>query len=161
MPVGIEFRVLGETQLQRSLLRFSARWLNATPAMLAIMKYLERLSEEQFESEGASGSGGWAPLAPATIEFKQRNGYPLEILHRTLLLKNSLTKWSAPGAERHAGPHGFTWGSSVRHGIFHQDGAEANGLPQRRPVDITASQRDDIVKILQGFLVRGIVKVPA
>ena len=161
MPVAIEFAVLGETQLQRSLLRFSARYLNATPAMVAIMKYLERVSEKQFQSEGASGSGGWEPLAESTLDFKHRNGYPLEILHQTFALRNSVTQWHAPGAERFAGPQGFTWGSRLKYGIFHQQGAPKVGLARRPVVDLTESQRDDVVKILQRFIVNGGIKVPA
>lgn len=155
MPVAIEFTVLGETQLQRVLMRFSARTLNAIPVFVQLMKAIESQVEEQFDSEGARGSGGWDELAPATIEFKRRNGYPLEILHRTLTLRNSLTKTMAPGAIRRIDKQSMTFGSSVKYGIFHQKGAPKANLPQRRPVEFTESDRQDYATMIQRYVVTG------
>lgn len=155
MPVAIQFTVLGETQLSRTLMRFSARALNATPALLGVMSQIQDQVEEQFDSEGARGSGGWAPLAPATIEFKRRHGYPLEILHRTLTLRNSLTKNTAAGAIRIVTPKTMTFGSRVQYGIFHQLGAPKSKLPQRRPVEFTEADRQHFAKIIQAYIVTG------
>lgn len=154
MPVTMQFNVLGETQLQRTLLRFNQRALNATPAFASILDEMREQVDSQFASEGGRGSGGWAPLAASTIAFKSRMGYPLEILHRTMALRNSLTE-IAPGSIGVVGPKSMIFGSAIPYGHFHQSGTRK--MPRRRPVDFTEADRQKYVRMLQAYIVEGAV----
>lgn len=153
MPAAISFTVFGETQLERTLLRVSSRTLNALPAFEGIESSLENQAEAQFDSEGGRASGGWAPLAPSTIEFKSRAGYPLDILRRTDDLKDSLTRGSSSGAIRQVSPQMLVFGSSIDYGEYHQSGTSK--MPRRRPFELTNTDRVGAVRVLQTYIMTG------
>lgn len=154
MPVAIDFKVLGETQLSRSLDRWAGTVVDATPAFAEILNHMKEQVSEQFESEGKRGSGGWAELKESTIEFKTRMGYPLEILHRTLALKYSLTaKGNPPGGVATVTPNSLVYGTDIEYAIYHQKGAPRAKLPVRKVIDFTEEDRQSMMKILQAYII--------
>lgn len=154
MPVAIDFKVLGETQLSRSLDRWANTVIDATPAFAQILNHMKEQVSEQFASEGGRGSGGWAELKPETIDFKSRMGYPLEILHRTLALKYSLTaKGNPDGGVATVGPNSLVYGTEIEYAIYHQKGAPNANLPVRKVIDFTEEDRQSMVKILQTYVI--------
>lgn len=155
MPVAIDFTVLGEKQLSRELLRFSERAVNATPAWVKIIEDMMDQIAEQFDSEGNRGSGGWAQLKPETILFKQREGYPLDILLRTQALRDSLIARGAPHQILDIFPDRFTFGSDLFYGNIHMKGSPSTNLPARKPVDFTETDRRGYVNTLQRWIVTG------
>lgn len=154
MPVAIDFKVLGETQLSRSLDRWATTVIDATPAFAELLDHMKEQVSEQFESEGGRGSGGWAELKPETIEFKARMGYPLEILHRTLALKYSLTaKGNPDGGVAAVTPNSLTYGTDIPYAIYHQKGAPRANLPVRKVIDFTEEDRQTMMKTLQAYVI--------
>lgn len=151
----LQFEVFGETQLDRELLRFSGRAINAKPALEAIVENIQRQIDEQFESQGARGSGGWQPIKPATVARKVALGLDPRILHETLRLRESLTAESHPDQVKLVRPLDFTLRSTVEYGQFHQLGTRT--LPVRRPVEFTAADRASYAKILHEYLIAGVV----
>lgn len=146
--------VFGDVQVDRELLRFADRAVDARPAWDAIMHQLGVLEREQFDSQGARASGGWAPLAPSTVADKARRGLDPRILHATGKLRASLTEPAGPDAIRESLPNAMRYGTSVPYARFHQQGT--GRTPQRREIELTATDRHRMfVQTMQRFLVTG------
>lgn len=159
MTVAIDFDVMGEKQVSRELLRFGSRALDARPAWALIMDDMMDAAARQFDTEGQSGSGGWAPLAESTILEKNRLGFDLNPLIRTLELRDSLTEPAHPMGIRFMSKDSLQFGSRVPYGPFHQRGTV--NMPQRRPVDFTELERKQFLKQLQEYIVKGKVATGA
>lgn len=156
MPgVILQFEVFGHKQLARDLTRFGEFAGDAAPAWLKIIDEMKTDIQEQFDTQGASMSGGWAPLKPVTIERKSAMGLRPEIMRATDRLMQSLTDAAGSDQELKVEPHGFEFGSKVAYGGFHMGPAKDGSRPARKPVDFTEAQRRKYVKILQTYLMGG------
>lgn len=151
--VALTWSVWGDDIVERELLRFEARNVDIAPVAEAVMEDIRDAEEKQFATEGQYGSGGWAPLADSTIEAKAAAGYPTEILHRTLRLLRSLTDTSSPDNIAIPEPDGFTFGSEVEYGAFHQTGTV--NMPQRRPIQFTEIDKVIWMKRIQRYILTG------
>lgn len=150
----LELDAFGDRQVDRELLRFADRAVDATPAWAQIIIDLAHLEHEQFASEGALASAGWAPLAPATVARKAAAGLDPRILHATGKLAASLTEPLGGGdAIREVAPDEMRFGTTVPYARFHQLGTER--MPQRRPIELRERDRRALVQTLQRFLVTG------
>jgi hypothetical protein len=149
----VTFSVYGHKQIERELLRFSARAADASPAWHTIVHLMKEDIKEQFDTEGASMSGGWPPDKPVTIERKAAMGLRTETMRATDRLMTSLTDEANSDQVVVIDPHGFEFKSLVDYGAYHM-GPSADGTrPARPPVDFTEIQRRKYIKELQGFLV--------
>jgi hypothetical protein len=153
--VVIDIEVFGDKQISRHLLRFGERAVRATPLWNSLYRDLQNIERIQFLTEGAHGSGSWAPLAPSTVADKEKRGLPPWILRASEVLFNSLTGRGALGQIREIGPDFMRFGSEIPYGIYHQHGTVH--MPMRKVIDITELERVAIVKKIQMFLVRGVV----
>jgi hypothetical protein len=160
--LGLE--VYGESAIERQLLRFSANVLDAAPAFEVIAQMFWASEEKQFMSEGAWGasggahagavSGGWAPLADATVEAKVRAGMDPTILRATSTLYDSLT--GGPGSVKQISPDHMVVGSQDPIGAFHQRGHDIpTPLPMRKPVELPERVKVAMIKTLQRWIVTG------
>lgn len=154
-PVHIQINVLGETQINRKMLRWSLRSGDFAPAFEAILEYLEKVEEKQFDSEGAYSGSPWAPLKESTLKAKERAGLDPRILHATLALRNSLTQSSAPEAIRIATPSMMVFGTTLPYARMHQQPGSAAPYPRRRPIDLTEKNKLSIMRTLQAWIVTG------
>lgn len=147
--------VFGDVQFDRRLLRFQDHAADMTVPLTALAADFHDLETRQFASEGGSGSGGWAPLAPATVRDRIRHGFPGDhpILHRTGALEASLTDPHAAGAVERVAPDSLFVGTNVSYARFHQTGTRR--MPRRRPVEFTERDRRRWVKVLQRYIVEG------
>lgn len=146
------FEINGDVQVSRELLRF-AGWLgDASPAFHSIANMMRQQFDEQFRSEGAAGSGGWAPLAPSTVESKAMSGLSPEILQGTGRLMAALTRRGGDHIEI-VEPDGLTIGAYSEYGGFHQSGTV--NMPRRRPIELSGADRSEVMRTLQRFLVTG------
>lgn len=133
-------------QHRRAALPACAR--RSLPAMPAQLFQLFEASERrQFDSEGAYGSGGWALLAPITIQRKRALGLDNGILRATGQMADTLTDGKAAGAIRDVTPTRAVFGTEDPKAIFHQMGTSR--MPRRRPVQLPERDRRDSVKIFQ------------
>lgn len=154
-PVRFDFEVFGETLISREFMRIGMRAEDVAPAWTAIIEDMKDQIEEQFETEGVRGSGGWAPLKASTILFKERAGLDPRILHATLRLRESLTDERGSDQIYEVTPHTMRFGSRVEYGAYHQHGDPANNMPARKPIDFTEFDRQGYVRTLQRFIVHG------
>jgi phage gpG-like protein len=156
MPgVVIEFEAFGHKQIVRELERFADFAGDAAPAWEKIIDLMREDIQEQFDSEGQSMSGGWAPLKPVTIERKAALGLSPEIMRATDRLMQSLTDERGGDQVHEVTPHGFDFGSKVDYGKYHMGPAKDGSRPARPPIDFTEAQRRKYVKVLQTYLMGG------
>jgi phage gpG-like protein len=150
----LELDVFGDVQLNRELLRFADRAVDARPLWDHLILQLRALEEGQFTSQGDRASGGWLGLADSTIARKAAKGRedPSRILYDTGALMKSVTE---PGGNAVAlsEPAMMIFGTTVPYARFHQLG---EGVPQRRFLELTEHDRADMfVRGAQRFLVTG------
>lgn len=149
MPARITFSFYGDTQVDRTLAGLELGAADARPAWDEIADDFLASERRQFSTQGGYASGGWPPLSPRYAEWKARHYPGKTILRRTDELYNSLT---VGPAIRITEPSYLIIGSDVDYGRYHQAG---DGLPRRRPVELTENRRREWVRILQRFIVTG------
>lgn len=150
MALSIEISAFGDTIVRRDLLRFAANLEVPAAALEVAGVVLREAVEQQFDSQGHHGSGGWAALASSTVQEKARRGLAPEILQATGRLKDSLTRRFDPEHIERLSPDSLTFGSLVPYGIFHQTGTSR--MPQRQPVALTEGDKVKLVKEMQAVL---------
>lgn len=151
--VGLHWQVYGEDVVNRELLRFEERHINAMPVFAAIVKDIEDAVGNQFGSEGVFASGGWAPLKESTLAEKAAHGYPLTILHRTLDLLRSFVDENHTSGVREVDPYGFVFGSMLDYARYHQEGTV--NMPARPPLEFREADKVLWLKRIQRYLVTG------
>lgn len=149
MAVQLTFRLLGDTQLDRTLEGIEDRTGDLRPAWEALRGRFLAVERHQFESQGGY-SGGWAPLSPRYAAWKSRHYPGKTILRRTDELYHSLTAGPAIAVLE---PDRMILGTDVAHAEPHQRGGRH--LPRRRPVELADAERREWVKVLQSFIVTG------
>lgn len=106
-----------------------------TPIFREIATLVHGYVEAQFDTEGMALSGGWAQLAPRTIEDRGGSAHP--ILEREGILRRDATERPRPGAQFGGGLHyGNGWLTfdpvSYRNGVdlveVHSEGREPTGV---------------------------------
>lgn len=142
----LDVEVFGERIMSRHMLSRADRIDDFGPAFRRIADLLRNVARKQFDSEGEYASGGWKPLAEATVERKRKAGLDPRILHATGALRDSLTGRGA-GHIQKVLPQALHWGSSVAYGKFHQSGTSR--MPQRRPFNLREPDRRAVMKELQ------------
>ena len=151
--VRFTFTFEGEAQIDRTLARFADNVADATSLWDVLADRFARLERRQFDSEGAYGSGGWAPLSPAYAAWKAA-AYPGKpILERSGDLRESLTV--RPFGIEVLEPGFMVVGSGIDYGRFHQAGTDR--MPRRRPVELPESERRHWVRLIQRYIVTGTV----
>ena len=141
----LSFDFYGDQQVDRTLARVQDDINDFRPAWEAIADDFVSIEQAQFASQGATGSGGWAPLSPIYAAWKARHYPGKPTLERTGQLKASLT--GRPFGVERIDPKSMAVGSDVDYGLFHQQGTER--MPRRRPVELTEINRRMIVKRAQ------------
>lgn len=155
MPTRIRFTFYGEAQVDRTFELVSDRASDATPVWNVLADRFVEDEQRQFASEGAYGSGRWAPLSAPYAAWKARHFPGRGILVRTGALRDSLTG-SGDGSIRAITQSTMAVGSAVDYGRFHQRG---DGVPRRRPVELPESERRAWVKAIHRFIVTGEARV--
>lgn len=140
----------GDTQVDRTLAALGDRVSDASEAWEAITDRFVAGQRRQFDTQGAAGGARWAPLSPAYAAQKARTHPGQPILQRDGDLVASLTR--RPLGVEHITATSMVIGSDVEHGRYHQLG---DGVPRRRPVELTEVTRRDWVKLLQRFITTG------
>lgn len=69
--------------------KLGGKLTNQTQFMQESGRYFLKRVEQSFRKEVDPYNQKWAKLSPATIDYKQRQGYPLKILTRTGVMRRS------------------------------------------------------------------------
>jgi phage gpG-like protein len=151
--VRITIDSLGQEVVAREILRpLGRRASDLRPAMDAALDIIRDAEGRQFDTQGADGSGGWAPLADSTVQRKARAGLDPRILHATGDLVASVTTDSGDniGISR---KDGLDFGTTLPYAGFHQTGT--GRMPARPVVQLPERDRRQIMKVAQRYLVTG------
>jgi hypothetical protein len=149
--VTLRYEIYGDKQIERKLVRFRNRGLNLGPVFEPLHTQFLGFEREQFESEGASRSGGWAALKPSTIRAKASHGHDPRILRDTEAMFEAFTN---PSDGRHIARHdanSFFFGADDPKAKLHQSGTRR--MPQRKVVELSETQRRAMTKTVQMWLV--------
>jgi hypothetical protein len=148
--VTVSVEVFGDVVVERELLRFSRAAENMRPAGEEFMDYMRGVEREQFNTQGASGSGGWAPLKRATVAQKAKRGLDSRILRATDNLFESLTSRGHPDHIEKISADEWFFATRDKKARFHQKGTRK--MPARRVIELSERNRRDAVKIVQRHL---------
>lgn len=150
--INFSVTVDGIETLQRGFNRLEKLddWRSVWPNVIQEFHLIEA---EQFDSEGAAGSGKWTPLKAVYAEFKEAHFPGKPILQATSDLRDSLVDSEAFGAITRISEQELVLGTSVPYAIFHQRGTR-RGLPQRKVISLSEQQKRRIQKAVQAGLVR-------
>ena len=164
MQVSISGNIDALITFSGALKEVRYRAADLTPAFAAgVDPYLTDQLETQFASEGAHLGEPWAPLAPATLAARTRNGHGRGgILRDTDALYNAFVNPFDSGAVRVVEPTTYARGVSIPYYPFLHDGIDTTashrgGMPARPVVPYTMPDwmRDDIFSILARFVMTG------
>lgn len=142
-----------ETQFNRAFSRFGDDLNDFSELWPVLIGFFERIEQEQFATEGKSGSGGWPALSPAYAERKALQYPGAKILQRTMALNNALTQSGAGGALRIMQALYMIFGVDVNeipYARFHQTGT--GKMPMRKPVQLNEANKKDLMQIIHRFL---------
>lgn len=158
MALELNIEIFGESIVSRRLLRLGERAVDAAPAFEEVALMFYQSEKQQFDSEGAWASGGWAPLMQSTIDEKLRSswfgGTSELILQRTGAMMKSLTASDSPFSKKIIGPDFVEVQSTVPYGKFHQKGT--SNMAMRKPVELNEATKTAMVKILQAWVLGGV-----
>lgn len=146
MGFNFQIAVEGDVALRAKFSRFASKIDDFTPAWNLIAEDFYQLEEDLFNSQGASGLRGWAPLAPSTLRRKKGPS----ILVESGALRRSLTR---PGGRniRKITRSEARFGSKDPKVVFHFYGTRT--MPRREPIQLTEADKKRWVKLVQRHLV--------
>jgi phage gpG-like protein len=147
--VTVSFEIFGDKQVERELLRI-AKAPDMRRIAPRLREYLLGVERSQFDSEGRTGSGGWAPLKPKTVASKAARGLDPRILRATERLRKSLTNRTSADAAFEYDSDSMFFGTRVPYASFHQTGTRR--MPVRKPVELSERNRRKIVKEVQAVI---------
>jgi phage gpG-like protein len=153
MPFDIRFDVSGDVQVSRRLDRMQQKAKDLSSAFEKMHDSFLSIERKQFDTQGASGSGGWAPIKAKTLAFKASRQLDPRILHMKLRMRKSLTNKTSPDHVAKITPHEAFFGTSVPYAAVHQNPKPSNPMPRRRVVELTESQRRAWARIIQKEIV--------
>lgn len=135
------FSIEGETELIRRLQGVDKDLKDWTPEFKKIGNMLLKTFRHNFSTKGRTLGSPWAPLKPSTIAEKMRLGYPLDILVRTGLMRDSFVS--------KAGKYEVIVSNPIPYFVFHQSKKPRFKLPRRVMMKIDDDRKQLIVKIIQ------------
>lgn len=146
------FEASGDNLISRRFERFAGRSVAAAPAFQQIADNLRGYERRLFDTQGVSGGVRWDELAPSTIKAKAARDLDLRVLRATNRLRNSLVLKRSPDHEEVIADDFLLFGSKLDYAGYHQRG---RGVPTRKPLQYTETQKRRIVKTLQRYIVTG------
>jgi len=159
LTLFVNLKAFGEDVVIHKFLRISENALEMRPAFMTVREVLFEAERDQFATEGASGSGGWTPLKPATLEAKARRGEIMQTLQASRRLRDSLT---GPGPNHIDIMTSDTyWFATLDDKAkFHQskkprkkNASGTDRLPRRPVVELNQQNRREIVSVVRKHIV--------
>jgi phage gpG-like protein len=159
----VDIEVFGDRQISREILRVGIRSRNLEPVWRSVFRHMDEIHSEQFLTKGERGGTPWLDLKPATIIAKVREGSktPDWPERRTDALYEAMSSPSSPNREE---IYNGEWalfrviGDPGEYGPIQQQGAASINLPARPLSVFTPIDREEIIKEIQLYVRRGIVR---
>jgi phage gpG-like protein len=138
--------VEGDTAVRAAFSRFGELTKDLRPAWNMILEDFYDTETNLFNSQGASGGKGWAPLAPSTLRRKKGPS----ILVETGDLKRSLTQKGGANVAVMQ-PMMARFGTKDKKAPFHFYGTAT--MPRREPILLTGVDTKRWTKLVQRYFV--------
>jgi len=145
----LRFEIDGDVQLSRAFSRFGEDVHDLKDAFTQIADNFQRGEQQQFDTEGNYGAGGWKPLAESTRIFKEQHGFPDRILVRTGSLRSSLAGNTGETIGR-IEPLSAEMGTTNPAAGYHQRGTRR--MPARPVIKLPEEQKTQWTKIIHTAL---------
>ena len=147
----------GEDTVVRRLRARVDRMRDLTPAWPQIDEVLRAIVRLQASSEGGRGGAPWQPLAKRTQDERRRLGYgPAHMmLQRTGALVRSLTSLTGDTITVHEAQY-YAFGSADPKFKYHQSNQPRARLPRRALLQLTADDKNDVVRPIRVYLREGL-----
>ena len=148
--VNFTVKVVGEKQLDASLLLLKRNVTDMRDLWPDVDDLLRRKEAEQFSSQGARGGEKWVKLSEPYRIWKERThpGKPI------LELEGHLVKGLTQAGGRHVfEPQrmGMSFGTTVPYALWHQTGT--GRMPKREPIRLLKKEDAlQITKLMQEFI---------
>lgn len=142
---------LGSQQVDRTLVGLRTRVNDARPVWNVLADRFAKAEARQFRSEGAYGSGGWAPLSARYGAWKARVRPGRRILEFDGTLRRQLTE--RPFGVEVIEDDRMILGTALPYAQFHTTGTGT--MPPRPPVELSEYERREWVKVMQRFIMTG------
>ena len=151
MTISVQITSYGTEILDAELGAIASRAGSLRPIWPEIGDRLERIMEEQFDTEGARGGDIWEPLSHAYLARKFTRGESLETLKRTDAMYDALTG-STPASVRDEGDHSYQFGADLDSFRIQQDWNPGNNFPERRPINLTVADGEMIRNLVEAWV---------
>lgn len=142
----IEIRVNTE-ETDRLLAELRRRMSDLRPVMEAVGQVIQSGTQQRFIDQQDPTGRAWAPLKPATIARRRQGGTAtgsIQILRDTGRLMNSIS-YNATNKQ-------VSILTNVIYAATHQFGLARRNIPARPFIGISASDREAIAEVLNGYL---------
>ena len=127
--MSTSYIIENDAQFKRAIRDATRRVSDLRLAWKLISDNWRKSNKTQFELKG---TGLYPPLSPAYAKRKAKEFPGRPILVATERLKKSVTSKSSPDHINVIAKRGFTFGTKVPYGIFHQSDAPRQTLPLRK-----------------------------
>ena len=140
MPLALEWKIEGETQLKRVLEKIGNEVKDWTPAFKEASDKLKGIfSNDVFRTEGGAIQEKWQPLKPQYLAQKLKQGYPADILVKRGLMKESFTS----EVEKDQA----TIENLSSYFKYHQSKSARSKIPRRVMMKLGNPQKEIVVKV--------------
>lgn len=147
--IRLTFTIAGDVVLSEGLSRFADACTDYSPVWPDISDDFTRISEEQFDSQGARGGSQWTELSESYGKWKAKHFPGLPLLELSGQLRRSMTSELQIDAQ----PMKLWMGPLLPRATWHQQGIPANNLPSRPVVSLNETDILSWVRMIQAYLV--------
>lgn len=148
----IEFEFYGDEQVVREIMRPANNIDDLRPLWPFVVKLLTDIQREQFATEGGRSGRPWQELEEATIAQK---GSDRILIDTGALFRSWTNKTNSGDAIRRFRKDSMDFAGAA-HGAPHHHGK--GHLPVRKVVDLVEGDKNDVVKLMQRFVMTGNVR---
>lgn len=152
MPLGVTIRLdfIGESQVQRTLVRRIRVVQDMRPAWERIANDFARVEKEWFASRG---NNTWQPLSPRYAHWKAQRYPGMPIMRREDVLYRSLTV--RPFGVEIINRDRMEIGTAVRYAQYHQRPSRPGRPPKRPVIQLDEATKRRWVEMIQRHLIEG------
>lgn len=144
----VKFSIMGHTQLDRALSRYGRDIKDFRPVWGQLRDDFWKIEEAQFESQGARGGTGWAPLSMSYKAWKDKWFPGKPILELTGNLKIMFTVGIGMAIEMM--PLTLLMRPTNETAYYHQAGT--GRMPARPVVQLTEDDKRRWIKMIQNYV---------
>ncbi len=143
--------VAGDKQISRGMSRLAENVKDLREPFKEVVRLFWQSTEEQIDSAGGRGGSSWEALAPSTLERKRRGGFPDTIMVRTGNLRDSLSSMGNSSTVEEIGKLSLRLGTDLPYAIYQHQG---HGIPARPLIALTESDKREMMRTIQRYLVK-------